>query len=137
MKYCLIGERLPHTKSKEIHALFGCYDYEIIELAPSALEDFVKCGGYDGYNVTIPYKEKIIPLLDGLDETAAAIGAVNTVVVRGGKKIGYNTDAGGMIYALNAAGIAVKGKRVVILGTGGTSKTAQYVSKKLGAAEIT
>jgi shikimate dehydrogenase len=137
MKFCLIGERLPHSKSKEIHALFGNPDYGIVELAPENLESFVKSGAYDGYNVTIPYKERIIPFLDSLDPIAAKIGAVNTVVDRNGKKTGYNTDAGGMEYALAGAGITLKDKCVVVLGTGGTSKTARYVAEKLGAKKIT
>ena len=90
MKYCLIGERLSHSYSAEIHALSGL-NYSLKEVPRGKLAEFIK-EGYDGFNITIPYKKEIIPFLDGLDESAKAIGAVNTVVRRGGKYYGYNTD---------------------------------------------
>lgn len=136
MKTCLIGKTLKHSYSPQIHKHLGDYAYDLKELAPDELEDFVKAKEYDGYNVTIPYKEKIIPLLDFVSEDALSIGAVNTVVVKNGKTKGYNTDILGMEYMLKSAGITLKDKTVMILGTGGTGKTATALAKKLGAKKI-
>ncbi len=136
MKTCLIGKTLKHSYSPQIHKYLGDYAYDLKELAPDELEDFVKAKEYDGYNVTIPYKEKIIPLLDFVSEDALSIGAVNTVVVKNGKTKGYNTDVLGMEYMLKSAGITLKDKTVMILGTGGTGKTATALAKKLGAKKI-
>ena len=137
MKRCyLIGEHLGHSCSPEIHRAFGRYDYELKELAPAELEPFLRGRDFDGLNVTMPYKEAVIPLLDRLDPAAAAIGAVNTVGNRGGVPWGYNTDFGGMAAALARAGVEVRGKHAFVLGTGGTSRTALAVCRALGAAEI-
>lgn len=126
--YCVIGKKLPHTLSPQIHREMGINEYGVVELEDeAALLNFVKSGEYAGFNVTIPYKEKIIPLLDIVDAAAAEIGAVNTVVERSGKLYGYNTDAAGMLYALRSANISLKNKNVLVLGSGGTSKTARYV----------
>ena len=133
--YYLIGEHLRHSFSAEIHARFGRYAYELKELAPAELGPFLEGRSFDGLNVTLPYKEAVIPYLDRLDGTAAAAGAVNTVVNRNGVLWGYNTDLGGMIAALRRAGIDPAGREVLILGTGGTSKTALAACASLGAAE--
>jgi len=136
-RYCVIGKSLPHTLSPKIHSAFSSDFYGVEELCDfEALEAFVKKREYDGYNVTIPYKQEIIPLLDKVSDEAAAIGAVNTVVNENGKLVGYNTDISGMQAALNHAGIALKNKNVMILGSGGTSHTAQYLAKKLGAKSV-
>ena len=134
--YYLIGERLAHSWSAEIHRAFGRYDYELLELSPAELGPFLEARDFAGLNVTIPYKEAVIPYLDRLDPAAAAIGAVNTVVNHGGVLWGYNTDFGGMAAALVRDGIDLKGKTVLILGTGGSSKTALAVCRSLGAAQI-
>ena len=89
-----------------------------------------------GINVTIPYKQAVIPYLYYVDESAKAIGAVNTVVNRDGRLYGYNTDVYGMTALINRIGIEMQGKKVAVLGTGGTSKTARAVSSALGAREI-
>ncbi len=136
MEYGLIGEKLGHSYSKQIHASIGDYDYILKEIPRDSLESFINEKAYKGLNVTIPYKEAVIPLLDETDEVALKIGAVNTVVNRNGHTKGYNTDVNGMTAMLERAGIDPKDKKVLILGTGGTSKTANYVAKKLGAAEI-
>ena len=136
MKRCLIGETLKHSFSPQIHKKLGDYTYDLCEISIDELENFVKAKEYDGYNVTIPYKEKIIPLLDNVSNDALAIGAVNTVVVKGDKTYGYNTDVLGMEYMLKSAGITLKDKTVMILGTGGTGKTATALAKKLGAKKI-
>ena len=135
MKYGLIGERLSHSFSKTIHEQLG-YEYELCEIAKSELEGFMLKRAFVGINVTIPYKEAVLPYLDEIDEMARQIGAVNTVVNREGKLYGYNTDYYGMSALFAHAQIDASGKKAVILGTGGTSKTAYAVLKSLGAKEI-
>ena len=131
MRYCLIGERLSHSYSVEIHKGRGI-NYELKEVPRGGLADFIK-EGYDGFNVTIPYKKEIIPFLDGVDESAEKIGAVNTVVRRGGKYIGYNTDIEGMRYALSRKNICLTDHNVMILGSGGAACTAQALCDAEGA----
>ncbi len=134
MKYGLIGEKLGHSFSKIIHAELFDYEYELKELSYEQLEGFMRERDFKGINVTIPYKEAIIPFLDEISESAAVIGAVNTVINRGGRLYGDNTDFYGMKALIERAGIAVRGKKVLILGSGGTSKTALAVAKALGCA---
>ncbi len=134
--YGCIGEKLKHSFSKEIHNALTDYDYKIIEVERDKLGDFAKSGDFAAINVTIPYKEMIMPYLYCIDEHANSIGAVNTVVNRDGRLYGYNTDFYGMSILLSHAGISVKGKKVVILGTGGTSKTAFAVCQAEGAHDI-
>jgi shikimate dehydrogenase len=136
MKYGCIGEKLAHSFSKEIHNLIADYEYELKELSPSEVEGFISSRDYSAVNVTIPYKETVIPYLDEIDESASLIGAVNTVVNKDGRLFGFNTDFFGMRALLSYADISVMGKKVLILGTGGTSKTAYSVCKYLGAKEI-
>ena len=136
MKYGCIGEHLPHSFSKEIHAYLDTCDYTLCELAPAELDGFFARREFCGINVTIPYKQAVIPYLDEIDPTAERIGAVNTIVNRGGRLYGYNTDFGGMRALMMRAGIDPSGKKVLVLGTGGTSKTAVAVAKDLGAKEI-
>ncbi len=136
MKYGLIGERLGHSFSKIIHERLGEYSYELREVAKNELDLFMRKKNFLGINVTIPYKESVIPYLDEIDEAAREIGAVNTVVNRDGKLCGYNTDFYGMKMLFAHANIDAKDKKAVILGTGGTSKTALAVLSSLGASEI-
>ena len=136
MKYGLIGEKLGHSFSKEIHSLLGDYDYELCEIARDELDSFMKKRDFLGINVTIPYKEAVIPYLDWISDSAKEIGAVNTVVNCDGKLYGYNTDFYGMRGLFDHAGIDVTGKKAAILGSGGTSKTAFVVLKSLGADKI-
>ncbi|MBE7091018.1 MAG: hypothetical protein E7363_03790 [Clostridiales bacterium] len=136
MKACLIGKTLKHSFSKEIHIALGV-DYDLVELAEGEVETFVKGQSYSFYNVTIPYKETVIPFLDEIDESAKAVGAVNTVKTVNGKTVGYNTDVAGMEYALNQGGAHVSGANCVILGTGGTAKTARATLTMMGAKKIT
>ena len=135
MKYGLIGAHLPHSFSKLIHESLG-YAYELVELTPQALEGFLARREFAGINVTIPYKEAVMPFLDEIDPLAQAIGAVNTIVNCGDRLVGYNTDFGGMKAMIVRAGIRMEGKRVLILGTGGTSKTAMAVCRSLKAASV-
>lgn len=138
MEFGLIGEHLGHSFSCEIHAKLASYRYELRELPPSALADFLQRRDFRGINVTIPYKKQVMPLLDRIDPVADAIGAVNTIVSRGGQLIGYNTDSYGMEALLRRTGAAdaLPGGKVLILGTGGTSATARYTVQKLGARQV-
>ena len=136
MRYGLLGERLGHSFSKEIHGLLGDYSYDLVEVAREDLDGFLRTKDFAGLNVTIPYKERVIPYLDFIDVAAKEIGAVNTVVNCGGKLYGYNTDFYGMEMLFSHVKIDPAGKTVAILGTGGTSKTAFAVMKHLGAREI-
>lgn len=132
----LIGRRLGHSYSPQIHRALADYDYKLWELEPEELETFFRRQDFTGVNVTIPYKQAVIPLLDELSETARAIGAVNTVVRRGGTLCGDNTDFAGMAALIHRIVLSLEGKKVLILGTGGTSKTAVAVARSLGAAEV-
>lgn len=132
-----IGKKLGHSFSKEIHNALSDYEYELLELSEEELMQFFSRRQFCGINVTVPYKETVIPFLDSIDASAEAIGAVNTVIKnKDGKLIGYNTDFYGMTELILHKGIEIEGKKVVILGTGGTSKTARAVSKHLGADKI-
>ncbi len=136
MKYGLIAERVGHSFSAEIHnKLFG-YEYELKAIQKDELDSFMKNRDFLGINVTIPYKQAVIPYLDYVDQTALEIGAVNTVVNRDNKLYGYNTDFDGMIELLNRNKIVLDGKKVLILGSGGTSKTAFCMSNKLNCREV-
>lgn len=136
MKYGCIGEHLKHSFSKEIHNALTDYEYEIREIEREGLDDFMAKRDFLAINVTIPYKELVIPHLYYIDEHAREIGAVNTIVNRDGLLYGYNTDFYGMSMLISHAGVKVEGKKVCVLGTGGTSKTARAVAKALGAKEI-
>ncbi|MDD5917436.1 MAG: shikimate kinase [Clostridiales bacterium] len=136
MKYGLIGERLTHSFSAEIHYLLGGYEYSLIEVNPSDLAAFMKKRDFDGINVTIPYKREVMKYLDSVSPKAEKIGAVNTVVNRGGKLYGYNTDFAGMSALIKRIGVGLSGRSVMIAGTGGTSATAAAVADSLGAADI-
>ena len=131
-----IGEHLPHSFSREIHEQIGGYAYELKELAPEELPAFLTARSFRGINVTIPYKQAVIPYLDRIDDTARAIGAVNTVVNRNGELTGYNTDLDGLVRLIRRIGLDLTGRKVLIPGTGGTSRTASFAAEKLGAREI-
>lgn len=136
MEYGCIGAHLPHSFSKEIHARIGDYSYVLKELTAQALPGFFEQHDFCGINVTIPYKEAVIPYLDAIDPSAAEVGAVNTIVNRNGKLFGYNTDVAGMERLIENNGLSLENKKVLILGTGGTSKTAVGVAKRAGAASV-
>ncbi len=136
MKYGLIGEKLGHSFSKEIHAKIADYSYELLELAPEEVAPFLQKRDFLAINVTIPYKETVMPYLDEISEDAKKIGAVNTIVHRDGKLYGYNTDYYGAEMLIKSAALDPKGKKVLILGTGGTCKTLSAVVQDMGAREI-
>ena len=136
MEYGLIAEKLGHSFSKEIHAKLADYDYELKELRPEEVKDFILKKDFKAINVTIPYKETVMPYLDEIDDKAMLIGSVNTIVNNDGKLYGYNTDFFGMEQLILKNGVSLKDKKVLILGSGGTAKTAFAVSKHLGAEKI-
>lgn len=136
MEYGLIGEKLGHSFSKDIHNLIGDYNYILKEIAKEDLNDFMTKKDFKAINVTIPYKQDVIPYLDYIDPNAKAIGAVNTIVNKDGKLFGYNTDFIGLKRLIEFTGLDLKNKKVLILGTGGTSKTAKAVAQSLNAKTI-
>lgn len=137
MRCGLLGEHLSHSFSPLIHGELADYSYELIERAPDEVEAFVKEGGYDAFNVTIPYKKTVIPFLTRISPEAEAIGAVNTVVRRAdGTLDGYNTDYFGFDSMLTASGIEVGGKKALVLGSGGASNTAVAVLRDRGVREL-
>lgn len=135
MKYGLIGEKLSHSFSAQIHKQLFNYEYELKELTPSELQSFMEKRDFCAINVTIPYKEAVIPYLDVVDDIALKIGAVNTVVNRDGRLYGYNTDFDGLRGLIEQTEMNVTDKKVLILGSGGTSKTALAVVQTLGCHE--
>ena len=136
MEYGLLGEKLGHSFSPQIHRALAGYEYVLLPTPPEEVESLLRHRDFRGLNVTIPYKQVVIPLCDEVEPRAAAIGAVNTIVNRNGRLMGYNTDIDGLIYLACRAGVDMAGKKVVILGSGGTSHTARAAAKALGAGEI-
>lgn len=143
-RYALLGERLGHSYSVPIHqAIFRVLglqaDYRLLEIPRGGLGARFPalCRELDGMNVTIPYKEEVMPLLDGVDDFARQVGAVNTVLCRDGASRGYNTDVAGFMAMLERYGIPVAGHPAYVLGTGGASQAARTALKALGAASVT
>lgn len=136
MDYGLIGEKLGHSYSKEIHEMLTDYTYQICPLSKEEFMPFMEKHDFKAINVTIPYKQDVIPFLTDMDENARAIGAVNTIVNKDGKLYGHNTDFSGFLYMLKKHNIDIEGKKCVVLGDGGASKAVVAVLKKLKAREI-
>ncbi|MGM9584736.1 MAG: shikimate kinase [Faecousia sp.] len=137
MKCGLLGRKLGHSYSPQIHGFLGDYSYSLFEKEPEELASFLREGDFTGINVTIPYKKDVIPYLDELSPTAQKIGSVNTVVRRAdGTLFGHNTDYFGFVSLVKHSGIAVSGKKVLVLGSGGTSNMAVTALKDLGAVPI-
>ncbi len=133
----LLGRKLAHSYSPQIHSHLGAYSYPLFEKEPEELEVFLRQGNFTGLNVTIPYKKAVIPYCDELTPIAQILGAVNTIVRRpDGTLIGHNTDFYGFSSMVKKAGVDVSGKKVLVLGSGGASVTAVAVLKKLGARVI-
>lgn len=135
-KYGCIGKKLTHSFSKEIHAKLADYQYDLIELSEDEVKVFFTEKNFKAVNVTIPYKQTVIPYLDSMSDVAKRIGAVNTVINKNGKLYGYNTDYYGMKALIEKLGVEIKNKKVLVLGTGGTSKTARVLAEDMGASEI-
>ena len=136
MKCGLLGRKLGHSYSPQIHAQLADYSYELFEKEPEDLENFLKNGDFSGINVTVPYKKDVIPFLDELTPRAQKMGAVNTIVRRDGKLIGHNTDYSGFLAMVHSSGLSINGKKVLVLGSGGASNTSAAVLEELGAQVI-
>lgn len=137
MKCGLLGGKLGHSFSPQIHGALADYRYTLWEKTPEELNDFLKNGDFTGLNVTIPYKKTVIPYCAELSDQARKIGAVNTIVRRqDGTLLGHNTDYFGFAYLLRQSGIAVAGKKCLVLGTGGASVTVQAVLREQGAQVV-
>lgn len=137
MKCGLLGRKLGHSYSPQIHGQLGAYSYELFEKEPEEVEAFLKSQDFTGLNVTIPYKQAVIPYLQELSPVARALGAVNTIVRRpDGSLIGHNTDYFGFRQLVEASGLTVQGKKVLVLGTGGASKPVAAVLESLGAEVV-
>lgn len=137
MRCGLLGKKLGHSYSPQIHSYLGEYPYTLFEVQPEELEHFLKHGEFTGLNVTMPYKKDVIPYCDELSDRAAKLGAVNTLVRRAdGKLVGHNTDYFGFQSLLNRSGLCVVGKKVLVLGSGGASATAVAVLQEQGANVI-
>lgn len=135
--YGLLGEKLGHSFSPQIHEMLGDYEYNLFEVERNELPDFLRNGKWNGINVTIPYKKEVIPFLDEMSDNAHKIGSVNTIVRKSdGTLFGDNTDYDGFLYLVNKSGIIIKNKKVIVLGTGGASLAVKAVLCDLGAAEI-
>ncbi|MBO5129648.1 MAG: shikimate kinase [Oscillospiraceae bacterium] len=133
MKCGLLGRKLGHSYSPQIHAQLADYDYVLFEKEPEELENFLRNGDFTGLNVTVPYKKDVIPYLDELTPRAKRLGAVNTIVRQDGKLIGHNTDYFGFRTMVCSSGLEVTGKKALVLGSGGASNTAVAVLEELGA----
>jgi len=136
MRYGLIGERLGHSYSKMIHERLADYTYDLIPLTREEFGPFMEQKEFTAINVTIPYKQAVIPYLDEIHPLAKEIGSVNTIINKDGRLIGFNTDFYGFEYMLTHNQIQIAGKKCLVLGNGGTSQTVQAVLKHLGASEI-
>lgn len=137
MQCGLLGRKLGHSYSPQIHNLLGDYSYVLFEKEPEELENFLKTGDFSGLNVTIPYKKEVIPYLSELSPTAKKMGCVNTVLRRSdGTLYGHNTDYFGFTSLVRHAGLSVTGKKVLVLGSGGASNTAVAALKDLGASPV-
>lgn len=130
----LLGRKLGHSYSPQIHGYLGDYSYELYEKEPEELEDFLKHGDFTGLNVTIPYKKEVIPFLDELSDTARKMGSVNTILRRkDGTLFGHNSDYFGFRSLVRRSGMDPAGKKVLVLGSGGTSAMAQCALTDMGA----
>lgn len=136
MEYGLIGEKLGHSYSKQIHAEFADYHYELLPLTGEEFPVFMEKKDFRAINVTVPYKRCVLPYLSFLDPLAKRIGAVNTIVNREGSLYGYNTDYYGFLYLLDKNGISVKNKKVLVLGNGGVAQPVFLALSERGAGEV-
>ncbi len=136
-KYGLVGEKLGHSFSPQIHKALGGYDYALWEVSPEDLPAFFSAREFTALNVTIPYKQAVLPWLDSVSPAARRIGCVNTVVKDGaGRLHGYNTDYYGFIQMARRAGVDPRGKKCLVLGSGGASRTVRACLADMGAAQV-
>jgi len=133
----LLGEKLGHSFSPLIHGYLGEYDYSLYEVSAADLDSFMTDRRFDGINVTIPYKQQVMPYCVSLSHEAQTIGSVNTIIKDGdGALHGHNTDYHGFRMMLEHGGIDPKGKKVLVLGDGGSARTVRAALDGLGAREI-
>ena len=135
MEFGLIGEKLGHSYSPQIHRFFGDYDYRLYPMPPEDMEATLRRRAFRGLNVTIPYKQAVLPFCDEVSPTVRLIGSANTIVNRDGRLYAHNTDLSGFLQMLKKGGIPLGDKKAVILGSGGTSLTAQAACRAQGARE--
>ena len=134
MNYGLLGRKLSHSYSPLIHNYFGNQSYDLFEVEPDSLGDFLRSNPFQGINVTIPYKKDVIPYCHELSPIAKRLGAVNTIVRTQNRTLyGHNTDYFGFQYMLNKSGLSVADKKVLVLGSGGASVTVKAVLEDHGA----
>lgn len=134
MQFGLLGKKLGHSYSPQIHSHLGDYPYDLFERSPEELADFLQNGNFDGLNVTIPYKKAVIPFCASLSPIAMRLGAINTLIRRNdGQLVGHNTDYFGFKTMLQKSGVPVKDRLVVVLGAGGASSTVVAVLEEMGA----
>ena len=136
MKCGLLGRKLGHSYSPAIHALLGDYEYRLFEKEPEELEAFLRHGDWDGLNVTMPYKQAVMPYLDTLTPVAEKICAVNTIIRKDGRLIGSNTDHRGFQTMVQKSGLSPAGKKCMVLGSGGASKVVQSVLTSMDAQTV-
>ena len=136
MKCGLLGRKLGHSYSPQIHSLLGDYSYELFEQEPEQIADFLENGDWTGINVTVPYKKTVIPYLDELSPIAARLGAVNTIIRKNGRLIGHNTDYFGFQMLLETLPFSLENEKVLVLGSGGASNTAVAVLEDAGAHPV-
>ena len=136
-RHGLIGEKLGHSFSPIIHKQLADYDYQLYSIPRDEIDAFMKKRDFAALNVTIPYKQTVMPYCDIVTDVAKKIGCVNTLVVRpDGKLLGDNTDYSGFLSMAKKAGVDFNGKKVLILGSGGTSLTARTAAADSGAKEV-
>lgn len=140
----VIGDPVAHSLSPLLHQAMldqtgAAYRYDVRTVRPEELPAFVRCakdGGCAGFNVTMPHKGAILPLLDEVDTTAASCGAVNTVCIREGRAIGHNTDGTGFLDSLAGQGFYPQGRTVLLLGAGGAAKAVGHALAAAGAGRV-
>lgn len=134
----LLGRKLSHSYSPQIHNYLGSYTYQLYEKEPDEVGSFLKSNDFDALNVTIPYKKDVIPFCSELSPAAKKLGAVNTIIRRkDGALYGHNTDYFGFLSTVKKTGLSIAGKKALVLGSGGASVTAVAVLKEMGARVIT
>jgi shikimate dehydrogenase len=140
----LLGNPVEHSLSPAIHnTAFETMGLNFVYLAfkvedlPGAVKGLRSLGNLRGFSVTIPHKVAIIPLLDEVEPTAKNIGAVNTIVIENGRLIGFNTDASGALRALTEAGTALRGEKILMLGSGGAARAIAFALAAAGIAKLT
>lgn len=138
MRFGLLGRKLGHSYSPQIHKFLGDYEYPLYEKEPHEIDSFMKSGEFDGINVTIPYKETVVPYMSSLSDAAKKIGSVNTVTrLPDGTLFGDNTDYYGFSFLLDSNGFNIENQKVLVLGNGGASKTVVCVCHDRKAKEVT